>query len=187
MRTPIQQDKFYEWLNALVRGSHPLAIKRFIDYSTIAVDLMFMAWKRADWTGDIENLLKLQNAMPQQIALLPDALQKEFWEFRVRFIEEELNELKAAQTPALAVDAIIDMMVVALGTLACFGVDVREAWDRVYKANIAKVPGENPTRPNPFGLPDLIKPEGWTAPNHDDNVGFVPVGSITQTRDLDRF
>jgi len=26
-------------------------------------------------------------------------------------------------------------------------------------------------RPNPFGLPDLIKPDGWEPPIHTDNHG----------------
>ena len=36
---------------------------------------------------------------------------------------------------------------------------------------MAKEPGVKPGRPNPFGLPDLIKPEGWQGPNHEDNHG----------------
>lgn len=31
--------------------------------------------------------------------------------------------------------------------------------------------GVKESRPNPLGLPDLIKPEGWTAPSHADNEG----------------
>jgi hypothetical protein len=27
------------------------------------------------------------------------------------------------------------------------------------------------SRPNPLGLPDLIKPEGWEAPSHEGNHG----------------
>ena len=33
--------------------------------------------------------------------------------------------------------------------------------------------GIKESRPNPLGLPDLIKPEGWTAPSHKDNVGLL--------------
>ena len=28
-------------------------------------------------------------------------------------------------------------------------------------------------RPNPLGLPDLIKPEGWTPPDHSGNYGKI--------------
>ena len=69
------------------------------------------------------------------------------------------------------VDGLIDLCVFAIGTLDVFGVDANEAWDRVYEANIVKDVGVKPGRPNPFGLPDLIKPEGWVAPNHHGNHG----------------
>ena len=69
------------------------------------------------------------------------------------------------------VDGIIDLCVFAIGTLDVFGVDANEAWDRVYKANMSKSPGVKPGRPNPFGLPDLLKPSGWQGPNHEDNHG----------------
>ena len=31
--------------------------------------------------------------------------------------------------------------------------------------------GVKDTRPNPLGLPDLVKPEGWQSPQHYDNIG----------------
>ena len=33
--------------------------------------------------------------------------------------------------------------------------------------------GVKSTRPNPLGLPDLIKPVGWEAPSHEDNHGLL--------------
>jgi len=76
--------------------------------------------------------------------------------------------------PEEIVDGLIDLCVFAIGTLDVFGVDANEAWDRVYEANMAKSPGVKEGRPNPFGLPDLIKPEGWTAPTHEANHGNFP-------------
>jgi predicted HAD superfamily Cof-like phosphohydrolase len=64
--------------------------------------------------------------------------------------------------------------VVAIGTLDAFGVDAQRAWDEVHKANMTKQPGVKESRPNPLGLPDLIKPEGWTGPDHDNNTGDIP-------------
>jgi len=69
------------------------------------------------------------------------------------------------------VDGLIDLCVVAIGTLDAFGVDAHTAWDRVHKANMSKEVGVKESRPNPLGLPDLIKPEGWEAPTHVDNLG----------------
>jgi predicted HAD superfamily Cof-like phosphohydrolase len=104
-----------------------------------------------------------------------DAL-RSFLNFRLDFIDEEYKEtLKAAyseENPEEIVDGLIDIIVVALGTLDAFGVDAQKAWDQVHNANMAKEPGIKPERPNPLGLPDLMKPVGWTAPSHDGNHGY---------------
>jgi predicted HAD superfamily Cof-like phosphohydrolase len=71
------------------------------------------------------------------------------------------------------VDALIDLCVVAIGTLNAFEVDADLAWMRVHEKNMQKEVGIKATRPNPLGLPDLIKPEGWEAPTHADNVGLL--------------
>ena len=72
------------------------------------------------------------------------------------------------------VDGLIDMCVFAIGTLNVFGMDSQKAWDAVHNANMAKVPGVKESRPNPFGMPDLIKPEGWEGPSHEGNHGDLP-------------
>lgn len=94
-------------------------------------------------------------------------------DFRVKFLEEELRELKAAKGPEDVVDALIDLCVVAVGTLDLFGVDGQKAWHRVHSANMSKERGIKPGRPNPLGMPDLIKPPGWMAPGHGDNIGSL--------------
>jgi predicted HAD superfamily Cof-like phosphohydrolase len=94
----------------------------------------------------------------------------EYFEFRVKFLEEELNELKSATNPDDAIDALIDLCVVAIGTLDVFKVDSKDAWNKVLEANMKKRVGVKESRPNPLGLPDLIKPEGWTAPDHSDQM-----------------
>jgi hypothetical protein len=119
--------------------------------------------------------------------LTPELLYK-FLEFRFKFLQEEIDEgfkeieglpegdvsvIDPQKRADLIVDAIIDLCVVAIGTLDAYNVDAYTAWDRVLEANMAKEPGVNPNRPNAFGLPDLIKPKGWTAPTHVDNVGLI--------------
>ena len=96
-----------------------------------------------------------------------------FLEFRIKFLQEELDEMKNAQNADDVVDALIDLCVVAIGTLDSFDIDAHEAWNRVHQANMAKEVGVKASRPNPLGLPDLIKPAGWTAPTHVDNVGLL--------------
>ena len=99
---------------------------------------------------------------------------REYLAFRVRFLKEELMETEAALTNNDAeeiVDGLIDLCVVAIGTLDAFGVDPYKAWDEVLKANLAKEVGVKESRPNPLGLPDLIKPADWEGPDHSGNDG----------------
>ena len=84
------------------------------------------------------------------------------------------NETLSSQMSAEEmVDGIIDLCVFAIGTLEVFGVDANKAWDEVYKANMSKEVGIKEGRPNPLGLPDLVKPEGWTGPEHKGNHGNI--------------
>ena len=99
---------------------------------------------------------------------------RRYLEFRIDFLREELDETDAALVSMDAeeiVDGLIDLCVVAIGTLDAFGVDPYKAWDEILKANLAKEVGIKPERPNPLGLPDLIKPEDWEGPDHSDNHG----------------
>ena len=103
----------------------------------------------------------------------PDNLRK-YLEFRIDFLKEELDETEAALVSMDSeeiVDGLIDLCVVAIGTLDAFGVDPYNAWDEILRANLSKEVGVKPERPNPMGLPDLIKPEDWEGPDHSDNHG----------------
>tara|TARA_R110002096_G_scaffold69149_1_gene166347 strand:- start:23158 stop:23556 length:399 start_codon:yes stop_codon:yes gene_type:complete len=125
-----------------------------------------------DWTADMATMHS-KYGVREWIAANPDKL-SEFLKFRMNFIIEELEETQKAiaeNDPEEIVDGLIDLCVVALGTLDAFGVDAGKAWDQVHEANMAKNVGVKPTRPNKLGLPDLIKPEGWVAPDHTGNYG----------------
>jgi hypothetical protein len=102
---------------------------------------------------------------------------RQFLNFRVNFIQEELDELKSATESGKpidaeeTVDALIDICVVAIGTLDLFDVDADKAWKEVLCANLQKEPGKKEGRDNPLGLPDLKKPKNWSAPDHTGNHG----------------
>jgi len=107
--------------------------------------------------------------------LSPSALAS-FIKFRYDFLQEEVNEGKAAiieRNSEEIVDSLIDIIVVAVGTLDLLQVDFQKAWFEVLKANMNKHVGVKESRPNPLGLPDLIKPEDWTAPDHTGNHGLI--------------
>ena len=100
----------------------------------------------------------------------------QYMQFRLNMMQEELDETRNAfvnKDPEEMVDGIIDLCVFAIGTLEVFGVDANKAWDEVYKANMSKEVGIKEGRPNPLGLPDLIKPKGWKGPEHKDNHGNI--------------
>jgi len=123
------------------------------------------------WIKDIEEMHR-KYGVSATIEDMDANTLKKFLNFRISFLEEELRELKEAKTGDDVVDALIDLCVVAVGTLDAFNIDAGIAWDRVFAANMNKVVGVKSTRPNPLGLPDLVKPEGWKAPQHIDNVGL---------------
>jgi len=128
-----------------------------------------------DWVKDISDM-QYKYGVKSWIHNNRDDAEKlrKYLEFRVKFIREELMETEAALThkdPEEIVDGLIDICVVAIGTLDAFGIDAYKAWDEVLKANLSKEVGVKESRPNPLGLPDLIKPEGWEAPSHEGNHG----------------
>ena len=69
---------------------------------------------------------------------------KDFMAFRLDFIEEEFEETILAfaeQDPEEIVAGLIDICVVAIGTLLAFDVDPDQAWDEIHKANMNKEVG----------------------------------------------
>lgn len=104
-------------------------------------------------------------------------------EFRRKFLGEELKEyvdhsdeaierLNAGLDPAPAMeeqlDALVDLVYVALGTAEYHGFNFREAWRRVHEANMRKERATTPSERG--GLYDVVKPPGWEAPSHTDLV-----------------
>lgn len=102
-------------------------------------------------------------------------LMAKYLRFRLKMCMEELDEtIDAAlfdHNEEEVVDGLIDLVVFSIGTLDVFGVDSQKAWDAVLEANMNKKAGAKPGRPNPFGLPDLLKPAGWKPPSHEGNHG----------------
>ncbi len=111
--------------------------------------------------------------------------------FRVAFMLEELLEYMQAQRRGdieKALDALIDLMYVLLGTAHLHGFNYQdgdhlpifeEAWRRVHAANMAKIKGgEASARSASF---DVVKPEGWRPPRFDDLL--APRGDASELAD----
>lgn len=119
----------------------------------------------------------------------PRVLPFDLADFRSKFNEEELKEwrqhagaalIDLTDTPSMIsyrleemLDAHVDQMYVLLGTVYLQGLMpvFEEAWRRVHAANMAKVraqaDGSDSKRGSAY---DVVKPEGWTAPDHSDLV-----------------
>ncbi len=91
-------------------------------------------------------------------------------EFRVKFLQEELDELKEALDAGdrtKAFDALLDLAYVAYGTALFMGVDSAQwaaGMRAVHNCNMAKVrvaKAEDSKRGSAF---DVKKPEGWIGP-----------------------
>ncbi len=137
-----------------------------------------------NWIADMQ-LMHQKFGVNPVVRAFDKAKSRAFLEFRIAFLQEELDEMSkaladfdagkisAVQAADDVVDAAIDLCVVAIGTLDAFDVNAYTAWNRVLDKNMEKETGIKASRPNPLGLPDLIKPEGWSAPSHRDNIGTL--------------
>jgi hypothetical protein len=130
-----------------------------------------------DWVKDIHDMHAHYN-MHEAFSKFDDVKKRKFLEFRTNFLQEELDELKEnMDDPEEVVDALIDLIVVAIGTLDAYDIDSHAAWDEVLRANMNKRVGVKEGRPNPLGLPDLMKPKkeidgyDWEPPSHAGNHG----------------
>lgn len=125
-----------------------------------------------DWEGK-GNVFADMAAFDRKYGFNEVRMTPAFLGFRMRFLIEEVVEALEAiddNCPEAFVDAMIDVIVIAAGTLSIGRVDSQRAWDEVRRANMSKVRGENPTRTGSGGA-DLVKPQGWEAPDHTENVG----------------
>lgn len=95
--------------------------------------------------------------------LYPGSLPPHRKEFRGKFLQEELNEYFTAEKASDEIDALVDLVYVAIGALLEMGVHPLKAFDPVQEANMAKLRGET-KRGESY---DAIKPPGWKPPNHE--------------------
>lgn len=109
---------------------------------------------------------------------VPAFLDPDAQAFRAKFLQEELDEFTDAYTEKdlnKAVDALGDLVYVAIGTARMMGAPWPVIWSRIQAKNMLKElaapDGSNSKRGSPM---DVIKPDGWTAPAHWDALGLSP-------------
>lgn len=104
--------------------------------------------------------------------------------FRVKALQEELDEYNMASTLVDEYDALLDLIVFAVGTLDRQGLPLLEGFEKVMKANMAKEVGQNGEKRGGFKR-DLVKPKGWVGPEAElkQIIDRVPVESVAPSSD----
>lgn len=123
----------------------------------------------------------------------PRALPEEIADFRLTFLREELDEYVDATFALIdqqshpefyrispeqhireclekQLDALVDLVYVALGTAYLQGFDFDEAWRRVHAANMRKVRAVSASDSKRNSQYDVVKPSDWVPPSHADLV-----------------
>lgn len=138
----------------------------------------------ADFVSDVEEFHRKFGLLYEG---RPRALTAELAEFRQRFLQEEKDEyVSHSQSCSLAIqncdeaevtyqlahmlDALVDLVYVAIGTAHLHGFDFREAWRRVHAANMAKVRASRAEDSKRGTVYDVVKPADWLPPRHEDLV-----------------
>ena len=97
---------------------------------------------------------------------VPTLLNGQERQFRIIALTEELNELIDATTIEDQIDALVDIVVFALGAAEKMGVNWDAHWHEVLRANMSKELANSATASKRGYKLDLIKPEGWKGPDH---------------------
>jgi len=97
----------------------------------------------------------------------PAPLSPELSEFRIKFLQEELDEYKhAVETGDLEkqFDALLDLVYVAIGTADLHNFPWEEGWAEVQRANMSKERATSESQSKRGSSFDVIKPAGWRPP-----------------------
>ena len=118
-----------------------------------------------DILKDIDNFHKKYGFEKNEKIDIPN--NSELINFRTAFLMEELAEYTNAITKkdaAGALDALVDIVYIALGTAWLFNLPFEKAWNEVQKANMSKIRAKDKTgkRGTKF---DVVKPKDCKAPN----------------------
>jgi NTP pyrophosphatase (non-canonical NTP hydrolase) len=87
--------------------------------------------------------------------------------FRLEFIKEEVKELQKGYEEcdlAQIADALVDLVVVAMGTAHMHGLPWEELFNEVQRANMSKRRATHAGESKRGTALDLVKPTGWIAP-----------------------
>jgi predicted HAD superfamily Cof-like phosphohydrolase len=133
----------------------------------------FLEWARTlcakQFPRDFDSVTAFHRKFGLPARSEPGFLDDDAADFRVKFMEEELEEFRVAleegDLPGAA-DALVDLNYVSLGTAVMMGLPWPELFAEVQRANMAKEraapDGSDSARGSAL---DVVKPDGWRAPD----------------------
>lgn len=94
----------------------------------------------------------------------PTSLTSEEKAFRIVALREEIQEYEDSTDLVNEYDALIDLMVFAVGTFERQGFPLQEGFDTVMECNMKKELAGSSEKSKRGFKRDLVKPQGWTGP-----------------------
>ena len=107
----------------------------------------------------------------------PSFLNPEAYQFRLKFMQEELDEFMLSHSSGDmhgAADALVDLAYVVHGTAHMMGLPWPRLWAEVQRANMDKVRATDATQSKRGTSLDVVKPDGWKGPDHSPALGNGP-------------
>ncbi len=177
-----------------VATNHNLILQRYDEWALSHAHLMCRCDEDTEFILSVlktfdpfRDLIEFHSNFQQLYLGKPRALPPDLQRFRNDFLDEELKEYKdavyalrteldvdlhssVASHLEEALDALVDLVYVAIGTAVLHGFNFREAWRRVHAANMRKEVVKNPEDSLRRSRFDIIKPPGWEKPRHRDLV-----------------
>jgi predicted HAD superfamily Cof-like phosphohydrolase len=98
-------------------------------------------------------------------------------EFRLKFLREEITEFEDAHRAADmhgAADSLVDEVYVCHGTADMMGIPWYAIWAEVQRKNLLKRRASSVGESKRGSTLDVVKPEGWTPPDHTPALGTGP-------------
>lgn len=111
------------------------------------------------------------------MAPVPSLLNEELFRYRSAFLLEELEEFTRSHERGdlnEALDALIDLAYVVHGTALIMGLPWETAWKRVHDKNMQKIKTPRAEASKRGSRFDVVKPPGWTPPDHEEDLGVGP-------------
>jgi len=116
-------------------------------------------------TDMFNSVVEFQKAFGQLVSDKPEFPDSKTRILRMRLLSEEFVEYNAAEHDNNLIevaDALADLIYIACGTAASYGIPLNAIFEEVHRSNMAKLVDGKPLKREDG---KIIKPEGWKPPD----------------------